>query len=241
MLVDVVLLPRELRPEHLAGRAVAVFDVLRATTTMAAALTAGVREIRIFDDLDSARDAAAAFEGRRVLVGERDAVRPPGFDLGNSPGAFQRDLHEGATLFMTTTNGTRAILAAARAPLVLTAALVNAGAVAAALAEHGSDVTLLASGTQGYISSEDVLGAGSVIAALRERADVSLASDVAWMAERLFLSQRHELPAAIRASRGGHNVVRAGLSADIAFCADLDRLSVVGVVVPGDPPAVRRR
>ncbi len=55
MNIDVVLLPRDLHRAHLDGRVVVVFDVLRATTSMAAALAAGVKEIRVFDDLDAAR------------------------------------------------------------------------------------------------------------------------------------------------------------------------------------------
>ena len=57
--LDVVLLPRLLEPHHLAGRTVVVFDVLRATTTMAAALAAGVAEIRVFASLQEASRAAS--------------------------------------------------------------------------------------------------------------------------------------------------------------------------------------
>src|SRR5688500_13494576 len=132
MQADVVLLPRDLDPQSIRDRAVVVFDVLRATTSMTAALAAGVKEIRIFPDLDAARHAAAVFPGRRLLCGESACLAPPGFDLGNSPGQFLPD-HAGATLFMCTTNGTRALIAARSAPVVLTGALVNAAAVATRL------------------------------------------------------------------------------------------------------------
>src|SRR5215208_4677277 len=106
MNVEVVLLPRDLKPGQLKGRACAVFDVLRATTTMAAALAAGVTEIRLFADLDSARKAAGEFDrGTKLLCGESRCLMPEGFDLGNSPGQFTPG-HRGATMFMCTTNGT---------------------------------------------------------------------------------------------------------------------------------------
>lgn len=238
MKIDVVLLPRELKPEHLSGRAVVVFDVLRATTTMAAALSAGVKEIRVFGDLDAALAAGRSFSGPHLTCGERHAVKPPGFDLGNSPAAFQRDVHANTTLFMTTTNGTVAILAAMSAQTVFTGALANARHVAAALSQANLDVTLLCSGTEGLVCTEDTLGAGAVIAALEARADVELLSDTAWMARNLFLSNRDQLYRALYESRGGHNIRRAGLEPDIAFCAALDSLSAVGVVRPGHPPAV---
>lgn len=239
MKIDVVLLPRELRPEHLAGRSVAVFDVLRATTTMTAALAAGIREIQVFGDLESALEAGRRSKVPHLLCGERHAVKPPGFDLGNSPAAFLRDIHNDVTLIMTTTNGTKAILASAGAARIFTGALVNADAAAEAVLHAGLDVTLLCSGTEGYICTEDTLGAGAVIASLQSRTQVELTSDVAWMAAHLFRARRESLQEALTDSRGGHNIRRAGLDPDIAFCAQLNTFAIVGEVM-GDPPVVRQ-
>ncbi|HYO08675.1 MAG TPA: 2-phosphosulfolactate phosphatase [Tepidisphaeraceae bacterium] len=267
MNVDVVLLPRDLRPDaHLAGRAVAVFDVLRATTTMAAALAAGVSEIRLFGDLASARaaadasaavtadaecDAAAAVtaganrdaadrrSATRLLVGEQACLAPPGFDLGNSPGAFDAAPHRGATVFMCTTNGTRALLAARSADFVFTAAVVNAAAAARALARTGRDITLLCAGTNDQVAMEDAIGAGAVIDALRTLGPVAPASDAARLAERAFDSARHDLRSVFRDTAGGRNIIAAGLDADINFAARLDALDTVGRAA-GEPLTVRR-
>src|SRR5688500_8835332 len=102
MRVEVILLPRDI-PADVSDRSVVVFDVLRATTTMTAALAAGVAEIRVFETLDDAARAAKSFQGPRVLCGEHQCLPPPGFDLGNSPGRFARDRHGGAVAFMCTT------------------------------------------------------------------------------------------------------------------------------------------
>lgn len=238
MKIDVVLLPGDLKPDHLVGKAVVVFDVLRATTSMSAALAAGVKEIRIYGDVESALSAGRAHVGPHLICGERHALKPPGFDLGNSPGAFQRDIHADTTLFMTTTNGTIAILAAAGAPVVFTGALVNARNVAGALVKTRLDVTLLCSGTEGFVCTEDTLGAGAVIEALGSSGQVELTSDVAWMARSLFRASKNHLYEALFESRGGHNIRRAGLDPDIAFCAALDSVGAVGVVRHGMPPAV---
>jgi 2-phosphosulfolactate phosphatase len=240
--IDVVLLPRDLTPAHLDGRVVVVFDVLRATTTMAAALSAGVKEIRIFVDLREAERAAARHTepAGRLLCGEANCLMPPGFDLGNSPGAFSRALHAGRTVYMSTTNGTRAIVAARGAAVVLTGALVNASAVARAVTRQwpGLVVTLLCAGTGGAVAMEDVIGAGAVMDALARLREVRPASDVAVMAGRLFRSSRNELRAALAESRGGRNVINTGLASDVDFAADLDSLDVVGVV-QSEPLAVR--
>ena len=234
MNVDVVLLPRELEERQLVGRAVALFDVLRATTTMAAALAAGVSAIRVFGDVAGVRAAAATADAAgHLLCGEECCLRPEGFQLGNSPGALVRETHGGRTLLMSTTNGTRAILAAKGAALRVTAAVVNATAAAQVLADSRLDVTLLCAGTGGQVAMEDVLGCGAVIASLRVvagPATVFLARDTARLAHRLFLDNRHRLAELMADAEGGRNVTAAGLAEDIAFAARLDALDVVGVI-----------
>jgi 2-phosphosulfolactate phosphatase len=231
MKVEAVILPRELDIASIADRTVVVFDVLRATTSMMAALAAGVKEIRVFDSLDAALSAANAFSGPRILCGERNTLPPPGFDLGNSPGQFDLAKHVGMTVLMTTTNGTRAIVAAQSAALLLTGALVNAGAVARRAAAEGRDITLLCSGSDGRPSMEDLLGAGAVISHLQSTISVDFDGDLAQIAVRLFQACRDQLPQVLADSFGGHNIRRVHLDPDIAFSARLDVFDLVGRVV----------
>src|SRR4051812_26024210 len=108
MKAQVVMLPRDLKPEHLDDRAVVVLDVLRATTSMITALNAGAKEIRVFETLDDARTAAACgVADQQILCGEERCKKPPNFGLGNSPADFTEQMVFGRTLFMSTTNGTR--------------------------------------------------------------------------------------------------------------------------------------
>lgn len=209
-----------------------VFDVLRATTTMAAALAAGVKEIRVFEDVESARKAAGEFGRGSLLCGEVGCLPPPGFDLGNSPGGFA-PVHAGRTVFMGTTNGTRAIVAANRAKVLLTGAIVNAAAITKQLVHRGLDVLLLCAGTNGRVAMEDVVGAGAVIAQVRKRADCELASDAARMAASLFEALQGDLQRVLTEAQGGRNVIAAGLQADVEFAARLNMLDVVGVVRGG--------
>jgi 2-phosphosulfolactate phosphatase len=234
----VILLPRDLRPDDLHGRSVVVFDVLRATTTMTAALAAGVREIRVLADLESARRAADRFHGPRLLCGESNCLPPPGFDLGNSPGTFNRAAHAGRVAFMSTTNGTRAILAARGAHAIFTGALVNASAVARAVAAGGRPVTLLCAGTGGEIALEDLIGAGAVLDHVISTANYRPAGDTALIARQVFACARANLRSALTEAAGGQNVVRAGLPADIDFAARLDVIEAVGVL-EGAEPVVR--
>ncbi|MBI2408895.1 MAG: 2-phosphosulfolactate phosphatase [Gemmatimonadetes bacterium] len=100
MSVTVTLLPSPLQAD-----VVAIIDVLRFTTSAAYALANGARSIIPCDSVDAAR----AHRGTSLLAGERHAVRPDGFDFGNSPLEFTREKVQGRDLAWTTTNGTRAI------------------------------------------------------------------------------------------------------------------------------------
>jgi 2-phosphosulfolactate phosphatase len=142
---------------------------------------------------------------------------------------------------MCTTNGTRAIAAARGARDLLVGALVNATAVAARVRQIGRDLTLLCAGTNGAVAMEDVVGAGAVLDALLASGDVDLTSDVARIAVRALRGSRNDLLGTLRDACGGRNVAAAGLEADIAFAASLDRLPVVGTVgAAGDALTVTR-
>lgn len=229
MQLDLVMVPSLLTQRHVRGRTVIVFDVLRATTSMAAALAVGVREIFLHPTLDAARSAAGPAGADRLLCGEEKCLPPSGFDLGNSPGAFI-STHAGRTMHLCTTNGTRALIAAKEAAALLGGALVNARAVASAAIEKRLDVTLLCAVTNGEIAAEDVLGAGAVTHALLDRQVIDFDSDGPLVACRLFEARRTNLRAALAETRGGRNVAAAGLAADIDFAARLDVLDVVGAV-----------
>jgi len=229
MKVDVVFSPNEIRAEHLTGRAAVVFDVLRATTTIAAALCAGAAEIRVFGSLEDARFAHARFDGRSILAGEFRCLRAEGFDLGNSPGDFTSDRCAGATIFLATTNGTRAIVKSRAAERLFAAALVNASITAAKLASLDRDVTLVCSGTDGQVAPEDIIGAGAVLLKLLDaRSRVDFVSDGPQSALDSFTKANAAgFVEPFRQTRGGRNIIAASLDADIDFAAQLDVCPVV--------------
>jgi 2-phosphosulfolactate phosphatase len=228
MEIDIVRLPTDLKPHHLKNRAVVVFDVLRATTSIVTAIASGAREVQIYGSLDAARLAAADFDGARLLAGEQKCLRPDGFDLGNSPGDFTSDPVAGKTIFLSTTNGTRAIVAAQGAARLFAAALVNATATAKYVERLGLDVTLLCSGTNGVEAPEDLTGASTVEFLLQFPS-----FDWDYPTERLQLA--HEF----RQTDGGRNIIDAGLIGDIDFAAQLDQFDTV-VEITGLPPVARK-
>jgi 2-phosphosulfolactate phosphatase len=239
MIMDVVRLPKDLRTEQVSERTVVVFDVLRATTTIAAALSAGATEVRVFDSIESASLAANRPEAHgRLLCGEQKCLAPPGFDLGNSPREFVASRVEGKTIYLSTTNGTRAIVAAREAARLFAAALVNAYATAKALASIGRDVTLLCAGTNGEFAPEDQIGAGAVAQRLVERAQCDVSPSTR-EAIRTFRESERNLPRVLRQTQGGKNIIAAGLDPDVDFAARIDEFDIA-VEICGDPPVARR-
>src|SRR2546423_641009 len=105
-----------------------VVDVVRATSSIAQALASGYRRVLCCAEVEQARALRASLEDA-VAGGERDAIRIEGFDLGASPRELLQPRAE--TLVLSTTNGTRAILAAAeRCDEVVLGSLLNLEAAA---------------------------------------------------------------------------------------------------------------
>ena len=217
MRVDVVFTPDE------AGAAPTglVIDVIRATSTICQALSAGYGRVFCAAEVEEARALRDAL-GEGVLGGERNAVRIPGFDLGNSPREYEEPV--GETLVLSTTNGTRAVVAAAqRCERVFVASLLNLSAVVEAAREAGEDVVVVCAGVQGTLALDDAFVAGRIVELLGwERTDAADA------AARL-VSTWSGAEEAFRASKSGRNLLENApeLEPDIRFCA---RESVLDVV-----------
>jgi 2-phosphosulfolactate phosphatase len=155
-----------------------VVDVMRATSTIAQALASGYGRVLCCGEIDDARALREQLGDESVVGGEREANRIEGFDLGASP----RDYLEprAQTAVMTTTNGTRTILAAvANAEIVLLGSLLNLDAVAAAAREPGEDVTVVCAGYQGAFAIDDAYCAGRIVGLLAGgRTDAAVTSEV---------------------------------------------------------------
>ena len=192
-----------------------VVDVLRATSTIAQALSAGYRRVLCCAEIEDARRLREETEGSAV-GGERNAVRIEGFDLGASPREFLDP--GGDTLILSTTNGTQTILAAAsRCEEVVLGSLLNLSAVAEHARELRVDVAIFCAGFKGAFALDDAYCAGRIVALLG--ADPS---DAAIAAELIAASFADAHEALLARTYGP-----PGLEEDILFCS---RESVLPVV-----------
>jgi 2-phosphosulfolactate phosphatase len=227
--IDVALGPGEWDGGEFAGRTAVVVDVLRATTTVTAALAAGAGAVIPFADLDECR----AYKGKEpgvLLGGEREGVRPPGFDLGNSPLEYTPERVVGRRIAYTTTNGTRALAACRGASEILLGALVNRRTVAERLAAAGRDVTVVCAGKRGGANLEDTYCAGAIIELLESRAaDGVELSDRARIARAVFRDR--EAGAVVASCEHGRTLVGLGYGKDVEYCGRVDAVGTVGVLV----------
>ncbi len=162
--VQVYLLPSLVPAGALAGGVAVAIDVLRATTTIIHALAAGCTGVRPCAEIEEARALAGQMPAGRVLLGgERDGVRIPGFDLGNSPLEYTASVCRGNTLVLSTTNGTPAIHKAVEADRVLIAGFVNYSAVCDQLREDPRPIHIVCAGVGGEVALEDTLLAGALV------------------------------------------------------------------------------
>ncbi len=231
MRLDVFLAPSELTPAALDGRVVAVIDVLRATTTIAAALHAGARTVFPFLETEDAVRTARQYErGEVTLAGERHMVAIPGFDLGNSPLEFTPARVGRQTVMLTTTNGTKALLAAEDARTVLVASYANFTVTLARLQEAlaaGHDLALVCASSEGMPSLEDSACAGRFVEALCST-DPSLSmNDAAQMCQLLSAQYGDDLVALFGAAEHGRALHAAGFDDDLHACATLDLYPVL--------------
>ena len=214
-----------------------VIDVLRATTTMATALESGAEAIQVFDDLDELFRISKRWPTeRRLLAGERGGEKLEDFDLGNSPSECIPARVGGKRLFMSTTNGTRALERVQRVPILLTAALTNRAAVVRyLLREQPHTVWIVAAGWRGGFSLEDTICAGAIACALSVERDSDCAGDdesIAAMA--LFERWQTRLPQLLRYAHHGRGLAALGCEQDLDYCARLDSVDVVPLQVePG--------
>jgi 2-phosphosulfolactate phosphatase len=225
--VHVAFLPEEAGP--LRGRIVVVIDVIRATTSLLAMLEGGCAEVLIAPTLEAARTYRRAHP-EVLLAGEQQGRTPVGFDFGNSPPAFSDAVLAGRRVVFATTNGTRAIHAARDGAAIFMGCLRNRTAAArvalAAAAGANHDLSVMCAGREGRFSLDDAYTAGAIVAAaLNLQRDLTL-TDAASAARMLYRSV--EDPAALfRQTRAGQNVIEIGLAADLDYCAEVDRSSLV--------------
>jgi len=234
MKLDVVFTPAGLAAVEVHGKAVFVIDVLRAGTSICAALSAGARAVVPAANVEEAiRLAQTLGPEETLLAGERNRLKVEGFALGNSPAEMIEPQVKGKTLIMTTTNGTGALLAVAHAPQVYVASIVNFSLVAErarAAFRDGGELLVVCAGREKAFALDDAYVAGRLIeAAMGGRRHRKGLSDGALAALDLVRRYGHGWERPLTLSQGGRDLIATGFGPDISFAATEDACPVLPV------------
>lgn len=227
MNVDVFFSPAVVDEASVEGRTVVVVDVIRATSCIVEALANGARGIfpTVLPE-EAVKLASSLGREDTLLCGERKGLKIEGFDLGNSPREYVAEVVQGKQIVLSTTNGTRAFLAAEDAQRILAASFLNLTAVVQAL-EGVEDLVVVCAGKENRFSMDDALCAGVLLQRLREAGtETGILNDGGRVV--LDLAEKYApTEAFLRSTKAGKALEEIGMDGDLAFCASVDRHAIV--------------
>ncbi|MBD2342945.1 2-phosphosulfolactate phosphatase family protein [Anabaena subtropica] len=225
----------ELTPKDQVPDCAIAVDVLRATSTIATVLSAGGEAVQVFSDLDELIAVSETWPPqKRLRAGERGGGKVVGFDLGNSPLDCTPELVEGRRLFISTTNGTRALKRVQDSATVLTAAFINRATVVQYLLEKQPEIVwIVGSGWEGSYSLEDTACAGAIAHSVVEKSQLPpeelAGNDEVISAIALYSQWQNNLLGLFHHASHGKRLLRLECHEDLKYCSQTDVLTVLPI------------
>ncbi|MBP9711561.1 MAG: 2-phosphosulfolactate phosphatase [Candidatus Pacebacteria bacterium] len=148
---------RSLEDAHKAIGLAVIIDVYRAFTTEAYIFANGAEKIIPVLDLEEAHKLKKE-NPEYVLVGERKGVKPEGFDFGNGPTEVLDVDFRGKTIVHSTMNGTKGLINAINAEVVLTGSFVVADSIIKYIKKNNiQNISLVSTAPHPEADNEDIL------------------------------------------------------------------------------------
>ena len=229
--IDVLLIPEEIAKSNLNGKLVIMIDVLRASSTIVTALARGCKGfIPIFSPLEAQKKAKCFQEKNCLLCGERKGKKILGFDLGNSPHEFKKEIVKQKQIIFTTTNGVKVLEMSKNAVETVICSFLNMSAVCEYCLSFNGDILILCAGREGHFSLEDTVCAGMLINSIRYKMQNDFPkSDANTIAQILYLKYSTDLLGMLKESQHGKYLINIGLDKDLEYCSTVDLFSIVPV------------
>ncbi|MFX1255639.1 MAG: 2-phosphosulfolactate phosphatase [Promethearchaeota archaeon] len=194
-----------------------VIDVLRASTTITTILEMGAAKVipvREVEEAENIRSNNRDF----LLAGERNNLKPQGFDFGNSPLEYLNVNLENKTVVFTSSNCTRVLLPVISVPFLALACYRNIQAVAKwcniVYKKHNLDIVIIPANTGVMFSDEDFHCALSLKQMIEAAAPPP---------------REDETKRIINYSFHGRNLGKSGFSDDLTYAAAIGKASLVPV------------
>jgi len=201
---------------------VVIIDVLRATSTIAAALNNGAKSIIPVDSVAECIKLGKQMEV--ITAGERDGKIAEGLTYGNSPFTYPKEFIKGKTLVLTTTNGTKLLhmALAENAKAIVTGSFPNLSTVCDYITRQKQNVVLACAAWKDRVNLEDTLFAGAVISRVKD--SFSINCDASKIAEALYNDAKDDLYEFMKSKQASHylRLTNFGLEKDIRYCLTED-------------------
>ena len=233
--LETLFTPEEIKNTELAGKLVVIIDVLRASSTIVTALANGCRGFIPILSPDKAKKKAQEFQNERVLLGgEREGIKIEGFDLGNSPREYKKEVAKGKTIIFSTTNGVKTLEMVKGAHRIIIGSFLNLQAVCDYCTNYKGDISIICAGRKGKFSLEDTACAGMMINSLKDvfpgdhqEIDANLT------AQLLYVKFGNNILEILRKSQHGRYLESIGLGEDLKFCSQMDLFHIVPIFRDG--------
>lgn len=221
--LDVFYSLHSFQEDELRDKTVVIIDVLRASSTIVTAFMSGAKAIIPVGDMGEASKIAQNVDSDNYLLcGEKDGEKIEGYDLGNSPLEYTKEIVEGKNLIFNTTNGTKAIKKSLGSSKTYIASFLNVGAIVKELENQENDIVLVCAGWKGRLAFEDMLLAGNIIYLMCDGNLPNDSRDGAKVAFGLYDKYGDDISTVIHQSNHAMRLKDIIGTSDIDYCCQVD-------------------
>lgn len=226
--IDVFFSLNSFNEVELRDKTSVVIDVLRASSSIVTALMNGADAIIPVADMGEASKIAMNVDSTNYLLcGEKDGIKIDGYDLGNSPFEYSKEVVANKKLIFNTTNGTKAIKKTFGSSNVCVAAFLNVSAVVEFLKKQDTDIVLVCAGRKGRLAFEDILLAGNIIYMLSDGKLPDKSRDGVRVAFTLYDTYKDDIASIIHQSNHAERLKALIGTDDIEYCCQTDITDVL--------------
>ncbi|HZY38633.1 MAG TPA: 2-phosphosulfolactate phosphatase [Mucilaginibacter sp.] len=225
--LDVCLSPALIPLYKVEGYIAVIIDIFRATSSICYGIGNGATAIIPASQVEEC--AAYAEKGSDyLLAAERDGKVVEGFDFGNSPFSYTKEMVAGKTIVLTTTNGTHALHLSRGAKKIVIGSFLNLTALCNWLKSQNENILLVCAGWKNNFNLEDTLFAGAVVDQLKE--NNYKPDDAAIAANDLYQIGKHDINAYLKKTSHSERLKKLGIEKDIEFCLQVDLTTAIPVL-----------
>jgi len=203
---------------------VVIVDILRATSSICAAIHHGVKAIIPVATVEEAR---AMKELGYMVASERDGYILDFADFGNSPFNFTPEIVKDKEIVYSTTNGTRCIHMAGHSKAVVIGSFLNISSLANWLIQQNGPVLIFCASWKDKFSLEDTVFAGALAEKLLQSGNFETTCDAVTASLDLWSMAKNDLLGYINKSAQKTRLASKGLDDCIEYCLTADQTKVI--------------